>query len=80
MKLPVALKRVLWPFLFNTIVIPHALRLGRRLAPDFVLGHSHHGSFPAYVCREMLGIPSGLKLFGVMGSGAQRVAEAEVLL
>jgi glycosyltransferase involved in cell wall biosynthesis len=66
MRLPVALKRLLWPLLFNVIVIPRALLLGRRLAPDLVLGHSHHGAFPAYVCREMLRIPSALKLFGVM--------------
>lgn len=64
--LPVPVKRVLWPFLFNTIVIPHALRLTRRLSPDFLLGHSNHGSFPAWMCREFFNIPSGLKLFGVM--------------
>lgn len=63
---PVALRRLLWPLLFNMIVGPRALLLGHRVKPDFILGHSHHGSFPAYLCREFLHTPSGVKLFGVM--------------
>lgn len=63
---PTHLKRLLWPVLFNAIVTPRAVLLARRIGADFVLGHSHHGALTAYVTRQLLGIPSGLKLFGVM--------------
>jgi glycosyltransferase involved in cell wall biosynthesis len=63
---PTALKRLLWPAMFYTVVSAYALRIARKVRPDFVLGHSHYGSVPAYMCRELLRIPSGLKLFGVM--------------
>lgn len=63
---PVWLRRLLWPLLFNTLTVAYALRLAARLKPDLILGHSNHGSFPAYVCREFFRVPSGVKLFGVM--------------
>jgi glycosyltransferase involved in cell wall biosynthesis len=63
---PTAFKRLLWPAMFCTVVTAHALSVARAVRPDFVLGHSHYGAVPAYLCRELLRIPSGLKLFGVM--------------
>lgn len=63
---PTPLKRIMWPALFNTIVTANALLLARKLKPDFVLGHSHYSSFPAFVTRELFSVPSGVKLFGVM--------------
>ncbi len=63
---PTPLKRLLWPAMFNTIVTTRASFLAGRLEPDFILGHSHYSSFPAFVARELHRIPSGVKLFGVM--------------
>ena len=63
---PTALKRILWPPLFNMIVTPKALAVGRSVKPHFVLGHSHYSSFPCFVVRKSLRVPGGVKLFGVM--------------
>jgi len=63
--LPVALKRMLWMPLFDAIAAPHALRLARELRPDVVMGHTHYAARTASRVRS-LGIPSVLKLFGVM--------------
>ncbi|MDH3217594.1 MAG: glycosyltransferase, partial [Candidatus Krumholzibacteria bacterium] len=63
---PTALKRIIWPLAFWTLVSVRALVVGRRLQPHFVLGHSHYATVPAYMCRELLRVPSGVKLFGVM--------------
>jgi glycosyltransferase involved in cell wall biosynthesis len=63
---PVPLKRVAWPALFNLIVTPRTLSLARKIKPDFVLGHSHYSALPCLAVRTVLGIPAGVKLFGVM--------------
>jgi len=63
---PTAAKRVLWPALFNIIVTPKTVALGRAIEPDFVLGHSHYCAFPCFVARKLLRVPAGVKLFGVM--------------
>lgn len=43
-----------------------AVRLARRLRPALVLGFSHYGAWPAYRAGRAAGVPSVLKLFGVM--------------
>lgn len=63
---PTALKRLLWPFMFCFMVSLRAVYVARQVRPNFVLGHSHFGAVPAYLCRELLRVPSGVKLFGVM--------------
>jgi len=63
---PTSIRRILWPTLYNAIVPAYAIRLSRRIRPDFVLGHSHFSALASYVTREFLQIPSGVKLFGVM--------------
>jgi glycosyltransferase involved in cell wall biosynthesis len=63
---PTPVKRCLWPALFNIVVTPRALSLARRLRPDFVLGHSHYSALPCWAVRKLVGIPGGVKLFGVM--------------
>ncbi|HEU4366094.1 MAG TPA: glycosyltransferase family 4 protein [Candidatus Krumholzibacteria bacterium] len=64
--LPTALRRPLWPLLFNLIVAPRALRLARRTGARFVLGHSHYSTLTTWLLRKRLGIPGAVKLFGVM--------------
>jgi glycosyltransferase involved in cell wall biosynthesis len=63
---PTPLKRLVWPFLFNIMVTPKAVSVGRAVRPIFVLGHSHYSSFACWVTRKRLGVPGGVKLFGVM--------------
>jgi glycosyltransferase involved in cell wall biosynthesis len=63
---PTAVKRVVWPALFNLVVTPKTVALGRAIQPDFVLGHSHYCSFPCFAARKLLRVPAGVKLFGVM--------------
>jgi glycosyltransferase involved in cell wall biosynthesis len=63
---PTPVRRFLWPLLFNAVVTPKALAVGRAVGPDFVLGHSHYSSLPCYAARKRLGVPGGVKLFGVM--------------
>ena len=63
---PTPLRRVLWPVLFNLIVTPKTIAVGRSVRPDFILGHSHYSSLPCFAARKWLGVPGGVKLFGVM--------------
>ncbi len=64
--LPTALKRFVWPLLFNVVVTVRVLLLAGRIRPVLILGHSHYSSFPAFIAGKLLGIPTGIKLFGVM--------------
>jgi glycosyltransferase involved in cell wall biosynthesis len=59
-------KRVLWPALFNVNVVPRAVSLAKSLAPVVVMGHSHYSTAATWWCRRVTGIPSVVKLFGVM--------------
>lgn len=65
-NLPRFVKRLTWLRMFNSAVLPRTLALARSLRPDFVLGHSHYAALITSRCRRDLGIPSGVKLFGVM--------------
>lgn len=66
MHRPNAVKRLSWQRMFNRTVLPRALALAQSLQPDFVLGHTHYSTKTTFLCREKLGIPSGVKFFGVM--------------
>ncbi len=61
-----AFKRLYWPLAFNRVVTPRALEVATEIGPDFVLGHTHYSARTTYKCRRNLGIPAGVKLFGVM--------------
>jgi glycosyltransferase involved in cell wall biosynthesis len=63
---PTPVRRVLWPVLFHLLVAPRAVRIARRARPDVVLGHSHYSTFTTWWCRLRTGVPSAVKLFGVM--------------
>lgn len=65
-RLPVVLRRPLWPLLFNLMVAPRALRVARRTGARLVLGHSHYSTFTTWLLRRRLGIAGAVKLFGVM--------------
>jgi glycosyltransferase involved in cell wall biosynthesis len=61
-----AFKRLYWPLAFNRFVTRRTLELAKRIRPDFVLGHTHYSARTANRCKRSLGIPAGVKLFGVM--------------
>jgi glycosyltransferase involved in cell wall biosynthesis len=63
---PTFLKRLVWPPIFAWLVSWRAFLVARIVRPDFVLGHSHYGAIPAFVCKTFLRVPCGVKLFGVM--------------
>lgn len=65
-SLPTWLRRPLWPLLFQAVATPRAVRLARELRPDVVVGHSHYTTRTTRRCRQALGIPGVVKLFGVM--------------
>jgi glycosyltransferase involved in cell wall biosynthesis len=43
-----------------------ATRLAKQLRPALVMGFSHYGAWPAHRAAHAIGVPSVLKLFGVM--------------
>ena len=51
---------------FWSVAATVATRLARRLRPTLVMGFSHYGAWPAYRAARAAGVPSVLKLFGVM--------------
>ncbi len=59
-------KRLYWPTEYNRVVSGRALDVAREIQPDFILGHSHYTAKTTARCRRILGIPSAVKLFGVM--------------
>jgi glycosyltransferase involved in cell wall biosynthesis len=61
-----AFKRLYWPEKFRRVVTKRALEVAQEVQPDFILGHSHYTTETTHRCRKLLGIPSGVKLFGVM--------------
>lgn len=65
-SLPTWLRRPLWPLLFQVVVTPRVVQLARELRPDVVVGHTHYTTRATRRCRQALGIPSVVKLFGVM--------------
>jgi glycosyltransferase involved in cell wall biosynthesis len=65
-RLPTPVRRLLWPVLFHLTVTPRAVRVARGIRPDVVLGHSHYSTLTTWWCRLRTGVPSVVKLFGVM--------------
>ena len=63
---PTPVRRLLWPVLFTVFGTFRAYRVALRIKPSFILGQTHVTSLPVYILRKLLGVPSGVKLFGVM--------------
>jgi len=65
-RLPAPLRRAwLLPAFWNRAAA-QATRVARRVRPQLVLGFSHYGAWPAHRAARAVGVPSVLKLFGVM--------------
>jgi glycosyltransferase involved in cell wall biosynthesis len=67
--IPGAIKRFFLPTFFNFTVTPPLLRLVIEIKPDLVIGFSHHSLHPLYRLKQSTGIPTVVKLFGVMYLG-----------
>ncbi len=68
-KLPKIARRFLWPALFPFAVMGRLGRLARELEPDILLGFTHYSFYPLNRIGRRLGIPTVVKLFGVMDLG-----------
>ncbi len=63
---PTFLKRPLWPLLFTAWVVARGLAVVRRFPPSLVLGQTHLGAAAVRVLARHAGVPSVVKLFGVV--------------
>ncbi|MDD3642503.1 MAG: glycosyltransferase family 4 protein [Candidatus Krumholzibacteria bacterium] len=67
--LPKKARRLLLPYIYTGAVRERLRALARESAPDLLLGFSHYSIEPVSLVARELGIPSAVKLFGVMFLG-----------
>lgn len=67
--LPTAVKRILWPTAFNRAATVRVRELSRSIEPDILLGFSHYTLRPLSLVGTEVGVPTAVKLFGVMHLG-----------
>jgi glycosyltransferase involved in cell wall biosynthesis len=65
-RLPGILLRFLWPALFPFATLRRLERLAREIEPDVIMGFTHYSLYPLNRVGRKLGIPTVVKLFGVM--------------
>jgi glycosyltransferase involved in cell wall biosynthesis len=65
-RLPGILLRFLWPALFPFVVAGRLERLAAEIKPDVIMGFTHYSFYPLNRVGRKLGIPTVVKLFGVM--------------
>jgi glycosyltransferase involved in cell wall biosynthesis len=63
---PKLLKRFLWPTSFRRAATERFRMLAREMKPDILLGFSHYALEPLERVGRELGIPTAVKMFGVM--------------
>jgi glycosyltransferase involved in cell wall biosynthesis len=63
---PRLMKRFLWPFLFPFAVMGRLERIAAEIKPDVLLGFTHYAFYPLNRVGGKLGLPTAVKLFGVM--------------
>jgi glycosyltransferase involved in cell wall biosynthesis len=64
--IPAPLRRLWLLPAFWSVAARASIRLAREVRPRLTLGFSHYGAWPAYQAGRAAGVPSVLKLFGVM--------------
>jgi glycosyltransferase involved in cell wall biosynthesis len=67
--LPSPLRRVTLPLIYTLSVYGELRRIAGRIAPDVMLGFSHYAIEPVSRLGRQTGIPTAVKLFGVMYLG-----------
>ena len=65
-RLPGIMRRFLWPLFFPFVATGRLERLAREIEPDVLLGFTHYSFYPLHRIGRRLGIPTVVKLFGVM--------------
>ncbi len=64
--LPGIMRRFLWPMAHPFAATARLERLARELRPDVLMGFTHYSFYPLRRVGRKLGIPTAVKLFGVM--------------
>jgi glycosyltransferase involved in cell wall biosynthesis len=65
-RFPAIMRRFIWPTLFPFVVLRRLERLADEIEPDVLMGFTHYSFFPLNRIGRKLGIPTVVKLFGVM--------------
>lgn len=65
-RFPGVMRRFLWPLAHPFAVMRPLRRLAEEIRPDVILGFTHYSFFPLNRVGRALGIPTAVKLFGVM--------------
>jgi len=65
-RFPGIMRRFIWPMLFPFVVLRRFERLAREIQPDVLMGFTHYSFYPLRTVGGRLGIPTVVKLFGVM--------------
>ena len=65
-RIPKLAKRLLWPSAFTKVVLKQLRHLAVEKRPDIIIGFSHYSLQPLNRIGRELGIPTVVKLFGVM--------------
>ena len=64
--LPGIMRRFLWPMAHPFVATPRLERLAEELRPDILMGFTNYSLYPLNRIGRKLGIPTVVKLFGVM--------------
>jgi len=65
-RFPGIMRRFLWPMFFPFVATGRLERLAREIEPDVLMGFTHYSFYPLHRIGRRLGIPTVVKLFGVM--------------
>jgi glycosyltransferase involved in cell wall biosynthesis len=65
-RFPAIMRRFLWPVFFPFAALGRLERLAKEIKPDVLLGFTHYSFYPLNRVGRKLGIPTVVKLFGVM--------------
>jgi glycosyltransferase involved in cell wall biosynthesis len=65
-RFPAIMRRFIWPTLCPFVVLRRLERLADEIEPDVLMGFTHYSFFPLNRIGRKLGIPTVVKLFGVM--------------
>jgi glycosyltransferase involved in cell wall biosynthesis len=65
-RFPAIMRRFIWPTFFPFVVLRRLRRLAIEIEPDVLMGFTHYSFFPLKTVGRRLGIPTAVKLFGVM--------------
>jgi len=65
-RYPKIMRRFLWPVLFPFVALGRLEKIAAEIRPDVIMGFTHYSFYPLDRVGRKLGIPTVVKLFGVM--------------